>query len=76
MKEWQPIETAPKDGVVIRVRGGTLHRDGVECEISSLPLEAVELAKWDKYEKRFHHPDDVFYFFSPKEWAPLLEPPR
>ena len=71
---WQPIETAPKDGTTICVRGGMFHRDGVECEISSLPLESVEIAKWDKYDKRFSHPDDVFYFFSPKEWMPL-EPP-
>jgi hypothetical protein len=74
MAEWQPIETAPKDGTRILV---------VDCGF-------VQIARWDEefdnYNDRQGVPawatfacDDGFYSEyaeNPTHWMPLPEPPR
>jgi hypothetical protein len=63
MKKWQPIETAPKDGTEILIRG---HRG------------AVFIAKWhtDRFGASAfcEHMNDA-PVVSPTHWMPLPDPP-
>jgi hypothetical protein len=65
--EWQPIETAPKDGTVISV----FHK------LWKLPISV----KWTKYGNNFKWVEQIYYYanywhgdaFS--HWMPLPKPP-
>ena len=61
MSEWQPIETAPKDGTFF------LAYDGIECNIPFVCYWALD--NW-----RFHGKDQ--WKMHPELWMPLPEPPE
>ena len=75
MSEWQPIETAPKDGTTI-----LLYRP------DALPWGRVTPGKWEeqKYHKRPAPFWEIWYkiggayesrTWEPTHWMPLPEPP-
>ena len=61
MSEWQPIETAPKDGnsvIIYDPRGTTV------CE-----------AIYDKHQSSWVDPVETYYRYHPTHWMPLPAPP-
>lgn len=78
---WQPIDTAPKDGTQILLCGGVFDWDGSYCTPESRPkLEVVVLASWKSLRDAFTAPantghDDEWYYY-PTHWLPLPEPPK
>jgi uncharacterized protein DUF551 len=79
MSEWQPIETAPKDGTAILVYGPELLREtngncavvrwdasGYATEQSSIKWWVVSDGKFGPYDLRGP---------SPTHWMPLPDPP-
>jgi hypothetical protein len=65
MSEWQPIETAPKDG-----RPVFLWADG----------SAVEVWAWNEKNSRWETSDDGVFWregaeYGPTHWLPYPEPP-
>ena len=61
--EWQPIETAPKDGTAILI-----HESGI-----------VDVASWHTLKKCFCRYDDKergVTQYEPSFWMPLPEPPK
>lgn len=65
MSEWQPIETAPRDGTEI------LCCECVEIFIGFWSGNNVD-GYWDSYEEGAHYIDS----YSPTHWMPLPEPPK
>jgi hypothetical protein len=61
MMEWQPIETAPKDGTWVLVIDET---DG-----------AVEIAQWSVFFGRWKLNGYGLFFDNPTYWIPLPSPP-
>jgi hypothetical protein len=71
MTDWQPIETAPKDGTDILVT----RRDGDGSDWYAVAQWWVE--RWvflygDSKQIR----DPVFLCFQPTHWRPLPDPPK
>ncbi len=67
MSEWQPIETAPKDGTEILV-----------CITYNLPDDEWETVQWvDGWRsgKWFRYHDKIYIPFPPTHWMPLPPPP-
>lgn len=73
MSEWQPIETAPKDGTRILI----------------FDNGCISIANWHEQIDNYNHapfdgwlifyPDDAFYTQvseNPTHWMPLPEPPK
>jgi hypothetical protein len=76
MSEWQPIETAPKDGTKVLVYSEH-DRDEVGLHIAAycmsgerLPREAMWRVAWD------HTPLDGNPFAEPTHWQPLPPEPQ
>lgn len=73
--DWQPIETAPKDGTEILTCSFevTQKPDG-----SSLIWYDCEVVHWVDYEERggWWNGDVIRYPDSPTHWMPLPEPPK
>ena len=76
MTEWQPIETAPKDGTRILLAH---HQNKYE---NLPPLIWVIDGQWganwrtgDDYQPHWHH-DRKLRLVSPTHWMPLPEPPK
>lgn len=75
--DWQPIETAPKDGTYVLIADehhvtiGRYHRDVGRTLIGAdQPYwEDYDHSFWDRYEK------DGDDWFQPTKWAPLPSPP-
>ena len=64
MSEWQPIETAPKDGtVVVGYDRSNHHADD---------RNYAEFMRWDG--ERWRDPDT--WTITPTHWMPLPEPPK
>ena len=69
MIDWQPIETAPKDGRIL-VYGGTLENDLRGKEPSGIALV---------YAETLCVADTCYYdawIVEPTHWMPLPEPPE
>ena len=60
--EWQPIETAPKDG-----------RDVLVANIDANVGRHVFIDNWNRSENRW---DDTFADDTRTHWMPLPEPPK
>ena len=71
--EWQPIETAPKDGTTILVANG--NEGGYDTE----PFQ-IGSASWDKSYSGFHWLSnaccDGVSYYVPTHWMPLPEAPE
>ena len=79
MSDWQPIETAPKDGTKILVgRDGHQTTTGVWVEDKGRTLVPdLNEPYWEKFDHSWW--DVVFSedeWFSPTHWMPLPEPPK
>lgn len=80
--DWQPIETAPKDGTVVLIYQGK-----EECccatakyvDTSHKELEVVGqkgkkvISEWVEYTSGYWDADG---FYDPTHWMPLPEPPK
>lgn len=83
MSEWQPIETAPKDGTWVHLTGGAHCYHDWDCPG---PPPAVVSAQWSTRELSREVPgrwmaawyDGGIYgaYYRPTHWRPLLEPPE
>lgn len=74
--EWQPIETAPRDGTAILVYGQGLLRelDGNCAVVRWDGLEHSSIKWWQIHEGK-HGPYDL-RGPSPTHWQPLPDPPK
>lgn len=66
MMEWQPIETAPKNGTVILVCGGN----------AGFYYPTTLAALWDNGEWLPDQWEQVDESLEPEYWMPLPEPPQ
>jgi hypothetical protein len=72
--EWQPIETAPKDGTKILICGGTYG-----CEFSPFEFYNAQnnddplIVIWCCNRKEFCEGD---FHYHPTHWMPLPPPPK
>ena len=69
MSEWQPIESAPKDGTVV-----FLGWESKEGEI----IHPEERGLWNFVIDEWCHDgelEDYYVMFHPTHWMPLPEPP-
>lgn len=71
--KWQPIETAPKDGTWVLLRGNsgyirTPYRVAVGCD----DAEYRPLSPWQTSERRSFTDDGG----APTHWMPLPDPPE
>ena len=64
MSEWQPIETAPKDGSPVLVLGSGWN--------DPVPTVAV----WNEYEEWAEFTGGETIWPAPNHWMPLPEPPK
>jgi len=74
MSEWQPIETAPKDGTYILIAPGLW--TGVTCGIGVYDLDRYAKkprAFWRRVEG---HGRSQSREVPPTHWMPLPEPPK
>lgn len=77
--QWQPIETAPKDGTELLVYGGEYHYTPFRRALGALNFQVI--ASWNSRRKRWcvpgtahkHAPDD---WVTPTHWMSLPEPPK
>jgi len=66
MKEWEPIDTAPKEkGDIIVVRGGTYGCEYNPLEFYNAPLDGECLVYWDGDWKTFRN---GLYHYYPEMW--------
>lgn len=76
--EWQPIETAPKDGTCILICKAT-DADGEPIVGETFGLFVHRAAWWD-FDNAWIVYNSVFQelpaFFEPTHWMPLPEPPK
>lgn len=77
LHEWQPIETAPKDGSYVLVFGGVKENAYRGCELPA-DLEMV-VACFDKEKEEWHFAEyDTGYLGhwpTPTHWMPLPKRP-
>ena len=77
MSEWQPIETAPKDGTSVLVGGGTLI-DQSETYPQPLPLSTPETAYFAYLDGWIIGNSETYWEYLiafPTHWQPLPPPP-
>ena len=73
MSEWQPIETAPKDGSVVLATWGdlvvmaTFHCEGSSSDVYAVAVPDKEFFQWHEMVNRL---------FRPTHWKPLPQPPK
>ena len=63
--QWQPIETAPKDGTWIMICRPTTYASKLGCA----------LVYWDDHFACWHDGDYHSDHYAPTHWMPLPEPP-
>lgn len=69
MSEWQPIETAPRDGTAILVTDGQTQR----VAWTQHPAEHGNVAAWTYYITRS---GAYVVIMNPTHWMPLPSPPE
>ena len=74
---WQPIDTAPLDGTVVLITGGTFEvSNSMAGEIQSA---GVSMAAYDEWEKLWCGDNagghDEYYWHKPTHWMALPKPP-
>jgi len=69
MSNWQPIDTAPKDGTQI-----LLHLADGQCICAEWCVLEGDVAGWETW----HYPDGTITFLAQRatHWMPLPEPPQ
>lgn len=76
--EWQPIESAPRDGTAVLITDGTVRYDA-ECFPDERIFEGVTIGIWSSYEAAWHggygSEYDAVYWHYPTHWRPLPAPP-
>jgi hypothetical protein len=83
MMEWQPIETAPKDGTVILLAGGTWGDDLLDLD----GAPQVGAARWVMPFRKDRYPSywgvavleggySAAVYENPTHWMPLPAPPE
>lgn len=77
MSEWQPIETAPKDGRSILVFGWPSNLEVNGNVLVSYKRAAIYSASWDEIDEAFCLSGGSWLgpFVKPTHWMPLPEPP-
>jgi hypothetical protein len=73
--QWQPIETAPKDGTEILVSGGTYSWDtdyGRESPHTWVSMASWREQRWQGERSGGH---DEYFFYKPTHWMHLPPPP-
>ena len=81
MSEWQPIETAPKDGTAIWILIDNRPYIGY-CEPAKPPLRRADtwFAKASFRRREAETTDQIFGCYGidvmPSHWMPLPEPPK
>jgi hypothetical protein len=80
MSDWQPIETAPKDGTAIILAVPTEHRDGFIVGEGYFAPENLEGGDWwwaGVYHSDYYGgPISEMNHWPPSHWQPLPEPPQ
>jgi len=78
MSEWQPIETAPKDGTWILVCGGRTEDEEVTRTHAVAQWTDDLNGRKTKWHWQFAWYDGGYYGFyeNPTHWMPLPEPPK
>ena len=79
MKEWQPIETAPKDGTLILLRGywaGEIN--GIEANKKETLVCSYdgEMTDYGGYHWTVQGTDAYAAWMKPTHWMPLPDPPE
>lgn len=72
MSNWQPIETAPKDGTEVLL--AEVHNGTYSC-IEHGSWDYLETSEWDGV-KCYGWLTDMGRIDEPTHWMPKLEPPR
>lgn len=79
-REWQPIETAPKDGNEILIFGGTFSDDN-DWTDTDYPFSDCAIVRWvsafggGSWEGKPNHSHDDYRRHKPTHWMPLPPPP-
>lgn len=78
MSEWQPIETAPKDGTTILVRGRPTDLVMGGDTLVKFHKLGTYTAAWDEIDSTFCLSGGSWLgpFVSPTHWMPLPPPPE
>ena len=76
MSEWQPIETAPRDGTIIDVWLGDADESDLDFYCSP---GSKRSANWFWYRDKFRPwagLSQLMTFVEPTHWMPLPSPPK
>lgn len=79
MTDWQPIETAPKDGSAISVIGGEYISEAANKKPLNFPLTVQYAPDGGGYSGcLWSHAIDHYYGIGccPTHWMPLPKPPQ
>jgi len=79
MSEWQPIETAPRDGTEILLcraydaAGKTIKPLGIFAQVAAWWADESDEGEWVVYCSMVREPT---LHFEPTHWMPLPDPPQ
>ena len=80
MSEWQPIETAPKDGtrVLLFPQYCVAHWEFGDENWMIAPLDMSEMPVEERFKGTFYciYPEVIYEDGVPTHWMPLPEPPQ
>ena len=73
MMGWQPIETAPRDGTWVLLKGGTIDTEGYAASATGT-LPPMVAARWDEWGAWFYGWSEGWWrchYENPTHWLPL-----
>ena len=78
MSDWQPIETAPRDGITILIFGKPNNLTIDENTLVTFAKAAAYTAAWDEIDEAFCLSGGSWLgpFVEPTHWMPLPTPPE